>query len=136
MLAIESEAESNSGLRSDEPAEGMAKRSAGTGPTVQAASANTRATPLAKNVPTPMEVQGEEEVETEVAMEISTPTLEELASAVPSSATPATITIYSTIVSSPTPTPIPIYSKVLSVHQVPPSPTPISNNHKLHCNLF
>ena len=63
MVAIESDAESNSGFMIDEPAEGIANRSARTGPTVQAASANTRATPLAKNVPTPMEVQGEEEVE-------------------------------------------------------------------------
>ena len=57
-----------------------------------------------------MEVQGEEEVETDVAMEISTPTLEELASV---------------LASSPTGAAIPIYSMVLSIPQVPPSPTPI-----------
>ena len=58
-------------------------------------------------------------------MKIITPTLDELASAVPSSPTPDTIIIYSTIVSSPTPNPIPVYSMVLIVPKVPPSPTAI-----------
>ena len=88
-------------------------------------SVPTSATPLATGAEIPMDVQRDEEVETAGAMEISTPTLDELASEVANSATPTPIPIYSKIVSSPTPTPIPIYSMVLSVPQVPPSPTPI-----------
>ena len=63
VVAIESDAVSNSGLMIDEPAEEMSNRSAGTASTVQKASANTSASPVAKDVPIPLEVKGEEEVE-------------------------------------------------------------------------
>ena len=72
VVAIESDAESDTCLMIDEPAKEILQQSAGTEQVMQSASANAGATPLAMGESTPNEVQGEEEVEMGVAMETST----------------------------------------------------------------
>ena len=59
MVAFQSDAESNSGLMIDEPAEGTPRPSAGTGIPMQEVSADTSPTPLVTDVQAPMEVEQE-----------------------------------------------------------------------------
>ena len=107
----------------DDPAKELIQQSAGTEQVVQSASRNAGATPLAMGLSTPIEVQGEDEVETEVAMETSTATQEELAMAVPSTHSPCLSPIYSTTVIQ-FPTPIPAIANCKAIF---PNTTLISN---------
>ena len=118
--------DSNSGLAVEWPPERIPKQSAGTEEAVQVAIANPSATPVSKDVPTPMEVQGEEEMETGEVAKVSRPTLEELAMAV---ACPATPTPMPTTACSLRSSPIQIYSMELCVPQVPLFPFANSDNH-------
>ena len=76
-LHIESDAESDTGLMSAEPATEIPKQNAGMELAMQLASADTSAIPMATGLQTPMDVQGEEEaMETEVALDLNVPTAE------------------------------------------------------------
>ena len=90
MIAIESDAESNSGLMIDEPTEGTPKQSVEQA--MQSASADLSATPLVTGVQAPMEV-GEEGIETAEALEFSAATPESESAMVVSSSTPTPISI-------------------------------------------
>ena len=76
-MHVESDAESDTGLMIDDPAKEILQQSAGKGQAVQLISTNTSVTLLATGVPTPMDLQGEEEeMETEAALDVNVPTLE------------------------------------------------------------
>ena len=115
VVSIESDAESISGLRIDEPGDGTPQQSAGTGSAMQSASGDTGATTLLKDVQAPMEVEQEQE-ETEIGAEVESniQTLEESAKDVAIPSTRTSIPIYKSVLNSPTPTPTPIYSSVPS----------------------
>ena len=104
--------ESSSGLIIDETAKETPKQSAAAGLAMQSASAVPSAAALATGGETPIDVQGvEEDMEPEVALDLTVPTPEsERAMAV----------------SSPTPTPISIYPTVVSASSVPSIPTTTS----------
>ena len=88
-------------------------------------------------VQTSMEVeQGEDEMETETTVEISTRTLKESASTARSSTPPTETSIFSAVVSFPKPTPISIYSTVLSTSQVPSVPMPTSSQSRIFLSTF
>ena len=107
VFSIELDLDSNSDLVFDWPREKIPKQIAGTEEAMQAESANTSGTPVPKDVPTPIEVQGEEEMETGEVAKVNRPTLEELAMAVACTPTPTPMPMFSITVSVPTPTPIP-----------------------------
>ena len=102
VVAIESNAESNSDLIIHESAEETSKESAVAEQARPSGSADSSAVPFATGVKTPMEVQSEEgEVEKGAMGELNVPTPEsEMAMAELSSPTPTIISIYSTVVSS------------------------------------
>ena len=113
VMYIESDAELDTGLMSDEPEKETLQQSAGTGQALQPTSASTTATLLATCVQSAMEVQGEEEaMEAEAALDVNLPMPE---------------SDMATAVSSATPTPIPIYSMVVNSPPIPSIPTPTPN---------
>ena len=95
MVHIELHAESDTGLMSDERWKEILQHRAGKGQALQLISANTSVTLLATGVPTPMDLEGEEEtMEADAGLDVNVPRPDsEMAKAL-SSATPTPIPIY------------------------------------------
>ena len=114
---VEAEVESNSPLVIDQPAGDISKERAVTVQAIQSRSSISSAAPLATGDEAPME--GEEEMQTEVASDLNVPSPEICPAMAVSSHTSTTISIYSSVVSS---------------SQVPPSPT--QNSSAINCNAI
>ena len=75
-MEVDSDAESNSVLISDQPVKETPKQNAATEYAVQSASRNRRATMLAMDVQAPMDVEQQEEELAKEATESKTPTVD------------------------------------------------------------